>query len=703
MMLRKRTDYGFYGYQAPSILHLPQSAKGKRSVRRKSEDNDMRAFDLLAAVAGKLLTEGRNSSSLVNSTEAPNLTNPKTVENFNELRSSEIEALDQVSCNANAFSSRGIHQGQFNNPSGEEMCTPKEAASVPNSLFMKSDSLDKELITSVMRNKFGYSPHTVLEKGSIGTCCSVPVESAKTKEEERKTPPQAGLKVTKTKTVKKFSYVCRLMDPIVLDTKTSASVNSDNNAGVPLYKDSAPCSSSFPKHRDRTELVVASDDDENTCFKTSNTISTKAFRPHCTGVRKVRKISTSKFQKVAPTMMRRGGPSITETKPSFCRNRMHCTCQRTHRTMFKRRKFFQSFPSPFEGGMSSETVSNLPAKRSVKVEADPFDYAVNQLSSSLTSQRPSYGLKDYQVKLRIKSFKVPELFIKIPETATIGSLKRTVMEAVTSILGRGLHVGVILQGKKVKDDNKTLQQAGISFGDKLDNLGFILEPDSTQVPPQLTVPEDSHVLDSADVTVQPLRSQPAKFSLDHGAANATQCLTLTSLANSLESNHASIHSPVDGLSLDKSSANSQALVAIPPTYVDPLAVLPLRKSSKPQIVQRRIRRPFSVPEVEALVQAVEKLGTGRWRDVKHQSFDDAKHRTYVDLKDKWKTLVHTARISPQQRRGEPVPQELLDRVLSADNFWSQQQSELQEEKPATGLACIYNPISCSATEEEIDP
>nr|GEZ27940.1 homeodomain-like protein [Tanacetum cinerariifolium] len=80
------------------------------------------------------------------------------------------------------------------------------------------------------------------------------------------------------------------------------------------------------------------------------------------------------------------------------------------------------------------------------------------------------------------------------------------------------------------------------------------------------------------------------------------------------------------------------------------------------------RRPFSVTEVEALVEAVENLGTGRWRDVKIRSFDDANHRTYVDLKDKWKTLVHTASISPQQRRGEPVPQDLLDRVLAAHSF-----------------------------------
>lgn len=49
--------------------------------------------------------------------------------------------------------------------------------------------------------------------------------------------------------------------------------------------------------------------------------------------------------------------------------------------------------------------------------------------------------------------------------------------------------------------------------------------------------------------------------------------------------------------------------------------------------------------------------------------------TYVYVQDKWKTLVHTAKISPQQRRGEPVPQELLDRVLAAHAFWSHHQAK----------------------------
>ncbi|KAJ0962428.1 hypothetical protein J5N97_030256 [Dioscorea zingiberensis] len=138
----------------------------------------------------------------------------------------------------------------------------------------------------------------------------------------------------------------------------------------------------------------------------------------------------------------------------------------------------------------------------------------------------------------------------------------------------------------------------------------------------------------------------------------------------------SIHSPTSESLQDKAS-NSRALVSIPAVDVEALAVVPLHKSKRAELVQRRIRRPFTISEVEALVQAVEKLGTGRWRDVKVRAFDNAKHRTYVDLKDKWKTLVHTAKISPHQRRGEPVPQELLDRVLSAHAYWSQQQAKLQ--------------------------
>lgn len=65
------------------------------------------------------------------------------------------------------------------------------------------------------------------------------------------------------------------------------------------------------------------------------------------------------------------------------------------------------------------------------------------------------------------------------------------MEAVTAILGDGLHVGILLQGKKVKDDNKTLLQTGISQDRKRHSLGFILEPRHAQITPPACTEDQS--------------------------------------------------------------------------------------------------------------------------------------------------------------------------------------------------------------------
>lgn len=259
------------------------------------------------------------------------------------------------------------------------------------------------------------------------------------------------------------------------------------------------------------------------------------------------------------------------------------------------------------------------------------------------------------------------------------------MEAVNAILGGGLRIGVLLQGKKVKDDNKTLLQTGISHDNQKDVLGFSLEPKTSQTPTSLCSGDSPFMLPSN--APQPLASYPPSPGVVHrGTCDAVPELHVANAVNFIESDHDSAPSPTD-MSIDKSTKDSKALVTVPAMSVEALAVVPVhRKPKRSELVQRRIRRPFSVAEVEALVQAVEKLGTGRWRDVKLRAFDNAKHRTYVDLKDKWKTLVHTARISPQQRRGEPVPQELLDRVLTAHAYWSQQQAKQQlKQQPETCL------------------
>lgn len=78
-----------------------------------------------------------------------------------------------------------------------------------------------------------------------------------------------------------------------------------------------------------------------------------------------------------------------------------------------------------------------------------------------------------------------------------------------------------------------------------------------------------------------------------------------------DSNHETVCSLNDALA-EKAIADSKALVPVTPVGVEPLAVVPPNpKTKRSELVQRRTRRPFSVAEVEALVQAVEELGTGR--------------------------------------------------------------------------------------------
>lgn len=81
------------------------------------------------------------------------------------------------------------------------------------------------------------------------------------------------------------------------------------------------------------------------------------------------------------------------------------------------------------------------------------------------------------------------------------------MEAVTALLDDGMSIGLLLQGKKIRDDNKTLSQTGLSCRDNLGNLGFTLEPapDKLGVPlcfenPVMSNPTDSTKLSERLVT-----------------------------------------------------------------------------------------------------------------------------------------------------------------------------------------------------------
>ncbi|XP_042475713.1 telomere repeat-binding protein 5-like isoform X2 [Macadamia integrifolia] len=684
MVLQKRLDYGFNGYQVPSIPRASRSARGRGCVRKKVEINQICAFDLLATVAGKLLQERKDSP-------ASSTVKQEQVDEDNQLK---IESCDHGSCNESvSVSELRLQDRKLNYISKELLHVQSVGGSGLKSVktnFKHSEKYGsaEELVVGNSSSIFGNHPNKV-ERGlpDFVKYCEDKAEDGTEKPLDSEAQ-KIGSVINGT-----IPDTCSTKCPMELDRKPHALMSSDSSVEVSLCRDHVP-HDSFPGRWDYLK-VGSRDDDENSsgCTQPSN-VTSKDFRSSpCIGERRIRKLLASKYWKMAPKLKDEDlSNSDGEMKPVHRKRKNTYTRQRSQRNSpFKKRNLFdRSTISTSDGGISSEGISNSPIKG---IHGDVTGSA-SGASSSLAGQQASFHSRGSHVNLCIKSFRVPELFIEIPETATVGSLKTTVMEAVNAVLGGGLRVGVLLHGKKVRDDSKTLLQTGICNEDKLDTLGFTLEPDPTNAAPPLCNEDPPFQL--PDDTPQSLIRYPTSANLDPGTSISSPDAPVTSIGNCVESNHNSVHSSAD-MSADKTTSDSRALVAAPTMSVEALAVVPLiRKCRRSEIVQRRIRRPFSVSEVEALVQAVEKLGTGRWRDVKLCAFDNAKHRTYVDLKDKWKTLVHTAKISPQQRRGEPVPQELLDRVLSAHAYWSQQQAKQQAKQQSD----MPSPLKQFRSQEE---
>ncbi|KAJ8631744.1 hypothetical protein MRB53_025067 [Persea americana] len=708
MVLQKRLNYGFNGYQVPAIPQASRSARGRRSGK-KAEDRQMCAFDLLATVAGELLLlkESNPCPSTVSPGRTWFVTTKNTIKQGQQHKSFKHDPCEQGSSDKSAFSTKvGSHMRGANYVLEDQSHAQDGATLPPDSIKTNYEALERVVYSeeSIIENKKDASSHwnchtervssgfEELPDGKMddrierhesverkchterGSSNFVEIPGGKT-EDQIQRQLEARHQRIGCQTHVTTPDISTSKNPMDLDIKPPALVSSDSSIKAPLCGD--PISGGlFPRCQDGVK-VVCRDDDENSSRCTQHcTVSLKAFRPPHVGDRRIRKMLASKFWKVSPTLPknRELSSSELERKPAFCSKKSWYTRQRTQRCYpFKRRKFSERNSVSTSGRGINGDGANSPKMNSNRevIGAGATVHGVSRASTPVAIQESSWKTENSHVKLSIKSFRVPELIIEMPETATIGSLKRTVVEAVSSILGGGLQIGVLLQGKKVRDDDKTLLQTGIVCDDKLDTLGFMLEPNPAHTP-SLCLEDHPHLLQPRDATQLPTR-YPVVPSSDPVVPDVSPDPLLVNTGNCIESDHDSVPSP--DISSEKSTLNSRALVAIPSISVEALAVVPLpRKSRRSELVQRRIRRPFSVSEVEALVQAVEKLGTGRWRDVKLCAFEDAKHRTYVDLKDKWKTLVHTARISPQQRRGEPVPQELLDRVLSAHGYWSQQQA-----------------------------
>ncbi|KAF7040795.1 hypothetical protein CFC21_050672 [Triticum aestivum] len=625
MVVRKRLDYGSRGHQVPAMPRVPSSARGKRSARRKKDE--MSPFDLLATVAGTLLVDHENSSNAP-SINAAALTYARKRKSVKAEQYDDVPSLKSIAVENCIAGSGGVCASprQANICLAENSSTRNGTDPVLESLTVKPDMLVRDSVFSC--TKSCNRAHGV---GGIPECGSS--RSLEATNQVQVQQPMDG----------DTTALYSLVSSVDLDGRPPALVSSDSSSGVPLCIHEKDRTTSPLCHAEARHAADR-DDDENSsgCTHPCTTGNNKSYMPQYTGDSRIRKMFASKIRKAARNKMC-GEMSNKGSKLNLCGKKISTTRQRVQRAMFKRQK---------------------PVRR---------HFTPSSAKGILT-----------EVKLRIKSFTIPELFIEIPENATVGSLKRTVMDVVTSIIESGLRVGVLLQGKSIQDDNKTLRQARICHGENLENIDFTLECEAGQnSSPGVRIPEemDFHGADAMKPLAMVKCEEP--FSETKAGYNSQQRVQAS--PNRVQSEHGSVHSLFE-TTAHEASASSQAIVPVASPSSEALAIVPVCKSKRPVIGQRRIRRPFSLPEVEALVEAVEQLGTGRWRDVKMLAFDNTDHRTYVDLKDKWKTLVHTASISPQQRRGEPVPQGLLDRVLAAQAYWSQQQQQQLSGK-ASGQGC----------------
>ncbi|KAL1559430.1 hypothetical protein AAHA92_09775 [Salvia divinorum] len=627
MVPKKRLDYRFNGRRSPIIPKAPRSIRRRCSHKNSVEDNKLCAFELLAAVAGKLLQESESSVSSNVETHASTLKNENVKGQPKDEQTPKSESIDHGSCAESSF-------------------MPETSVQEPD-LSSKFKGLPQVDIDSVLENISVFASPDVLKKldcDSVQGTCQVSDADGNTNCEvggsvfvgnniNLRAEDQQDMHsedVINTSNVKDHVGEC---------VNSNMLIKSDNSVQLPLYRDPIP-HTPLQQQWNTVKLGIRDDDDN---YFGCNKLSTKfrPFRPQPrTGHRRIRKMLTSKYRKMAPKQRSCELYNSRDGVKSFYQYRKRIyTHERCLQAPIKKRKLFDHMGTvSHDQEASNNSISNA-SEKGMCMDKCNSGIILERVSGASPTVKGHKKGKDPHVKFSIKSFKVPELYIELPETASVGSLKRTVMEAVTAILGSGVRVGVVLQGKKVRDDNRTLQQA---------DRELLRSPATPMVDSGISnASVDPHFVSKVDddVVTSGFLSSPQTPSVE--AVNGTV-------------------------------PDSKALVPVSPTNSESLAVVPANlKPKKSELSQRRTRRPFSVGEVEALVEAVERLGTGRWRDVKMGAFGHADHRTYVDLKDKWKTLYHTAGISPHQRRGEPVPQDLLDRVLAAHSYWSLHQLKQQ--------------------------
>uniref|UniRef100_A0ACD5YW94 Uncharacterized protein n=1 Tax=Avena sativa TaxID=4498 RepID=A0ACD5YW94_AVESA len=690
MVFRKKLDEGSGGPSRPQVRkpRVIPSGPVKRSARLKKKQ--MYALNLLATVAESLSSDQDDSSSGSDMEETEAGYNSKgtsvKVEQLDEEAgdnskgtSVKMEQLDEVvappvldsmalendcsplestalengCCKGYAVGCAGICASlrQTNLCLSECVSTQNVADTVSlESLVKEPDVLvEGSLVSCTKPSPLGHGLGTIPEYGTIAVCPPCSTGLALVKQEPQSIPAMITSQVDAS-----AATLHNAVGTMDMDTKPPPVVISESSSGVHL---DGPDKGHESSQLCFGEVQHAAHRDDDGKFPQSVLPSTSrskgGYLPHYLGDCRTRRLFATRMRKAARNKicgeMSNKGSKLNVRGKKIATTRRRAQMQRT---MLKTKKV-------------AECYSAQPSDEETLTETSGTSFPMGGQDppcASESGQKRPCASEGCNVKFIIKSFNIPELLIEVPENATVGSLKRIVTDAVTSTVEGSLRVRVLLQGKIIQDDNTTLQQAGICHGAKLDSIGFSLECEAKQdSQPSVIAPEETQPVGTSIV------QQLSKVKCEEPSPSFT------------------LNDPVDyllGGAAQVKSEISQGIAAAGTSGVGELAlaIVPAPRSKQRDFGQRRKRRPFSIPEVVSLVEAVEKLGFGRWKNVKYHAFGDNQERTYVDLKDKWKNLVHTASIPPQLRRGQAIPsQDLLDRVLAAQAYWSLRQPKLEDQ------------------------
>lgn len=285
-----------YLYTFLNIVCDSESFQRRRSCK-KLDDDQICAFELLAAVAGKLLLESESSTSS-NAAEGKN----EIADGRDGIKSEQVEegkavkseCLDQGSCVESDYLPDTAVQDQnlkhgFDKPHHAENNYFLEHTStvIGSDADLKLENCKEVNITD---GKF----HHKIEGGSssLEDPCDSKIRTGTQKHLDDDSKQIEDVTVTNT---------CSVKNPIKECVNNSGLFNSDGSVQLPLYRDSVP-SASFVKQRNSVKLGIR-DDDENSFGSYRHNTNIRAFRQTSrNGYKSMRKMLTSRRWKVAPQL-----------------------------------------------------------------------------------------------------------------------------------------------------------------------------------------------------------------------------------------------------------------------------------------------------------------------------------------------------------------------------------------------------------------